>query len=206
MSLLDLAAETMDNFDPNKDSVNSGGSQGLPDGDYLTAIDDIKHATFDSGWDCLQITFSVLDGEHAGEKEFDRISFATKSKAGKAIPDFILSRSIKFVIKLGSLLGVEMKPEYFASENETDTHETLAQVLMNENGKTVTLHVKHRPNKKDPENPYTEYDLDAAEQPEELDVTDADLPGDLGGAPTPPMPTDDDAPADLDEPTNDSPF
>jgi len=201
MSLLDLAADTLDNFDPNKDSVNAG-NQGLPDGDYLTAIEDIKHATFDSGWDCLQIVFSVLDGEHAGEKEYDRISFATKSKAGKAIPDFILSRSIKFVIKLGALLGVEMKPEYFASENETDTHETLSQVLAPEKGKTVTLHVKHRPNKKDPDNPYTEYDLDAAEQPEELNVSDADLPGDLGGAPTPPMPSDADAPApsDLDEP------
>lgn len=204
MSLLDLAADTLDNFDPKKDSVNSGGNQGLPDGDYLAAVEDIKHATFDSGWDCLQIVFSVLDGEHAGEKEFDRISFATMSKKGKAIPDFILSRNIKFVIKLGSLLGVEMKPEYFASDNETDTHETLSQVLAPEKGKTVTLHVKHRPNKKDPDNPYTEYDLDAAEQPEELNVDDADLPDALqSGAPADaPAPTDADAPApsDLDEP------
>lgn len=203
MSLLDLAANTLDNFDPNKDSVNAG-STGLPDGDYLTAVESIEHRTFDSGWDCLQIVFSVLDGEHAGEKEFDRISFATHSKAGKAIPDFILSRSIKFVIKLGSLLGVDMKPEYFASENETDTHQMLAEALAPEKGKTVTLHVKHRPNKKDPDNPYTEYDLDAAEQPETMDISDADLPSDLTGAPAEtPLPTDADIPA---EPTDESPF
>lgn len=210
MSLLDIAANTLDNFDPKNDSVNSG-STGLPDGDYLTAVESIEHRSFDSGWDCLQIVFTVLDGDHAGEKEYDRISFATKSKAGKAIPDFILSRSIKFVIKLGSLLGVEMKPEYFASENETDTHEMLANVLAPEKGKSVILHVKHRPNKKDPDNPYVEYDLDATEQPETADITDADLPGDLGGAPMPtdaeapqaPLPTDTDAPA---EPTDEAPF
>ena len=199
MSLLDIAANTLNNFDPKKDSVNSG-STGLPDGDYLTAIESIEHRTFDSGWDCLQLVFSVLDGDHAGEKEYDRISFATKSKAGKAIPDFILSRSIKFVIKLGSLLGVEMKPEYFASENETDTHEMLANALATKKGQSIILHVKHRPNKKDPDNPYVEYDLDAAEQPETADITDADLPGDLGGDPQAPLPTDADAP------TNESPF
>lgn len=211
MSLLDLAAETIDNFDPKKDSVNSGGNAGLPDGDYLTAVESIEHRSFDSGWDCLQIVFTVLDGDHAGEKEYDRISFATKSKRGKAIPDFILSRSIKFVIKLGSLLGVDVKPEYFASENETDTHEALANLLAPEKGKSVTLHVKHRPNKKDPDNPYVEYDLDATEQPTTMDVTDADLPGDLGGAPMPtdanapqaPLPTDADAPT---EPIDDGPF
>ncbi|YAB13894.1 hypothetical protein ACT5GY_02640 [Lactiplantibacillus plantarum] len=198
MSLLDIAANTLDNFDPKNDSVNSG-STGLPDGDYLTAVESIEHRSFDSGWDCLQVVFTVLDGDHAGAK-YDRISFATKNKAGKAIPDFILSRNIKFVIKLGSLLGVEMKPEYFASENETDTHEMLANVLAPEKGKSVILHVKHRPNKKDPDNPYVEYDLDATEQPETADITDADLPGDLGGAP---LPTDADAPA---EPTDEAPF
>ena len=83
-----------------------------------------------------------------------------------------------------------MKPEYFASENETDTHEMLASVLASEKGKSVILHVKHRPNKKDPDNPYVEYDLDATEQPETVDITDADLPGDLGGDPQAPMPTD----------------
>ncbi|MCG0728829.1 prophage protein [Lactiplantibacillus plantarum] len=202
MSLLDIAANTLDNFDPKNDSVNSG-STGLPDGDYLTAVESIEHRSFDSGWDCLQIVFTVLDGDHAGEKEYDRISFATKGKAGKAIPDFILSRSIKFVIKLGSLLGVEIKTEYFASENETDIHEMLTSVLAPEKGKSVILHVEHRPNKKDPDNPYVEYDLDATEQPETADITDADLPGDLGGAPQAPLPTDADAPA---EPTDEAPF
>ena len=195
MSLLDIAAETLNKFDPKKDSVNAGNS-GLPDGDYLTAVESIEHRTFDSGWDCLQLVFTVLDGEHAGEKEYDRISFATHSKAGKAIPDFILSRSIKFVIKLGDLLGIEMKPEYFAAENETDTHEMLANALAPEKGKSVILCVKHRPNKKDPDNPYVEYDLGAAEQPKVVEVMDDDLPGNLGSDPQAPMPSDDDAPHD----------
>ena len=191
MSLLDLAANTLDNFDPQKDRVNNGGNQGLPDGDYLVAVQGIEHRAYDTGWDCLQIIFTVLDGEYAGRKEYDRISFATKSKAGNAIPDFILTRSIKFVTKLGSLLGVEVKAEHFASENEIDVHEALANLLAPEKGKSVILHIAHRKNKKDPDNPYVEYDLSEAEQPQEIEVSDDDFPGALQDTPTP---TDEDEP------------
>lgn len=182
MSLLDLAANALDNFDAKKDTVST--SQGLPDGIYNVVVEDISHATYDSGWECVKLVFGVLDGEHAGEKEYDNLSFAEKTTTGKAMPDFVISNNIRFITKLGALLGVQITPQHFAGPTETEVHEALVNVLAPEKGKTVILHVKHTPNKKDPSNPYTNYELEEAEQPEEIDVTDDQLPDALSGAPT----------------------
>ncbi|TOY76888.1 DUF669 domain-containing protein [Levilactobacillus brevis] len=201
MSLLDLAANTLDNFDAKKDTVAT--SQGLPDGDYNVVVEDISHATYDSGWECVKLVFTVLDGEHAGEKEFDNLSFAEKTKAGKAMPDFVISQNIRFITKLGALLGVNITPQHFAGPTETEVHEALVNALAPEKGKTVILHVKHSPNKKDPSNPYTNYELDEAQQPEVPVVDDSQLPGALGGQA--PAPTDNDLPP-VDDTTTTAPF
>lgn len=198
MSLREMAAKGLAGFDPNKDSVEA--PQGLPAGDYKAAVSSIEHRSFDSGWDCFGTTFEVVEGDHAGQKENVNISFAEKSKAGKAIPDFILDRNIKFVSKLGAFSGVDITADDFGGENETDIHEHLANKLHEHIGTLVILKVSVRPNKKDPSNPYTSYDLDQTDQPEAIDLGDDDLPDSLQNSDKAPMPTDDDAPDDGEDP------
>ncbi|WP_288531977.1 hypothetical protein [uncultured Secundilactobacillus sp.] len=170
MSLRDIANEiTASSFDPKTDAVATAA--GLPAGDYTTVVSEISHRVFDSGWDAFNVTFEVVEGEHAGQKENVNISFAEKAKSGKAIPQFILERNMKLVMKLGAFLGVEITPDDFA-DNETDTHENLYQKLRGHEGVAMILKVTVRENKKDPSNPYTSYDLDEAEQPEELPADD----------------------------------
>lgn len=198
MSLRDLANKGLAGFDPNKDSVDA--PQGLPAGEYTTTVSAIEHRSFDSGWDCFGSTFEVVEGEHAGQKENVNISFAETSSKGKAIPDFILDRNIKFVSKLGAFMGVDITADDFAADNETDIHEHLAKKLHDHIGVMVTLVVTTRPNKKDPSNPYTSYDLKPMEQPEEIDIDDDSLPDGLASGDTP-VPTDADAPKEKPEDT-----
>lgn len=187
MSLRDLASKGLEGFDAKNDSINA--PQGIPAGKYLAAVEKSGHRVFDSGWDAFGVTFEVIEGEYAGRKENVNISFAETSKNGKTIPDFILDRNIKFVAKLGALLGVDVTGDDFGYDNETDIHEHLAQKLHSQAGKFVNLEIIERPNKKDPSNPYRSYDLEEADQPEIPEVSDNDMPWDNA-----PAPTDSDAP------------
>lgn len=171
MSLADLANSTLEGFDPKKDSINSG-SNGLPVGEYTTTVESINHQVYDSGYDCVRVVFQVIEGDHVGEKEYYNISFAEtytdkQTRKVKAIPDFILSRNIKFIAKLGNLLGVDVPATVYA-DNETDTHENINQLLHGKAGAIVKLTVNERPNKKDPSSPYKEYELNEVE--EKIDV------------------------------------
>lgn len=174
MNLAERAQQTLNNFDPKKDNVNAGGN-GLPAGTYTTTIEKIDHRVYDSGFDCFQLVFQVLEGEHAGEKEMYNISFATVAKSGNPIPDFIIDRSMKFVSKLSDKLG-KNAIEAFSSDNETDVHENLKNLLKSEEGTTIELIIDERPNKKDPANPYKEYDLGEVTKADAIDIDDEDLP------------------------------
>lgn len=174
MSLRDIANEiAASSYDPKTDAVATAA--GLPAGDYTTVVSEVAHRVFDSGWDCFGATFEVIEGDHTGQKENVNISFAETAKSGKAIPKFILDRNIKLIMKLGAFLGVEITPDDFA-DNETDTHENLYQKMHGHEGVTMILKVTVRENKKDPSNPYTSYDLDEADQPEELPADDPFTP------------------------------
>lgn len=172
MGLRDIANKTLSGFDAKTDHIIA--SAGLPAGDYTAVVETVEHRAFDSGWDCFGTTFQVVEGEHAGQRENVNVSLAEQTKSGKAIPDFILDRNIKFITKLGALLGVEITASDFGNEgtNETDIHEHLANKLHDKAGEVVILTVQVRPNKKDPSNPYTSYDLTEAEQPTELPADD----------------------------------
>lgn len=181
MSLRDFASKGLEGFDAKNDAIST--PQGLPAGKYLVAVEKIGHRVFDSGWDAFGVTFEVAEGEHTGRKENVNISFAETSKSGKPIPDFVLDRNIKFVAKLGALLGVDITGDDFGYDNETDIHDHLSQKLHGQTGKFVNLEIVERPNKKDPSSPFRSYDLKEAEQPEIIDVTENDLP--WSDAPTP---------------------
>ncbi len=196
MSLRDFANKGLAGFDAKKDAINT--PQGLPAGEYLMAIDGIGHSTFDSGWDAFSTSFKVVEGEHIGRKENINISFAETSKSGKPIPDFVLDRNIKFVAKFGALVGINITAEDFDFDNETDLHEHLSQKLHGQVGKYVKLVIIDSLNKKDPSNPFRNYDLEEAEQPEMPQVDDSDMP--WGDNPTKQTDVEASVPTDNDEP------
>lgn len=174
MSLRDIANKSLNGFDPKTDAVATAA--GLPAGDYTVVVSAIEHRSFPSGWDCFGTTFEVVEGEHTGQKENVNLSLAETKKDGKPMPVFVLDRNIKFITKLGALIGVDVAAEDFGAENETDNHEHLVQKLHGHEGVTMILKVTTRKNKDDPSNPYVSYDLDEAEQPEELPVDDPFTP------------------------------
>lgn len=184
MSLADVL-NGMKDFDAKKDKVNTNNMNGLPAGEYQAMISDIGHMVYKSGYECIGVIFEVISGNHAGEKEYVNISMAEKSKNGKDIPDFVLERNVKLLMKLDALTAETpvLTARDFIGENETDVHENVAQKLHNRVGKTINLTVITRPNKKDPDNPFKEYELAAAAPiqtadpaGEDIVIPDKDLP------------------------------
>lgn len=189
MGLQDIAND-LKNFDAKNDKVNVSNMNGLPAGEYEVMVENAEHKVYQSGFDCFAVTLNVVTGEHASQKEFINTSFAETSKSGNAIPDFVLERNARMVMKLGALMGVEVSPEVFLLPNETDIHEKLNELLHPEIGKMVHLTIKTRPNKNDPSNPYKEYEFDEPEtqietpeadgtpfsNTDQIDIDDDDLP------------------------------
>lgn len=174
MSLLD----SLNNFDAKKDSVNSNSNQGLPAGDYTAFIESIGHHTYESGFECFLVVFQVVTGEFAGQKEYDNISLATKTKTGKAMPEFVLDTAVKTLAKLTYCADIDQKElePALVLENETDQYEALDKIFKNAQGTQLKLTVKKTKNKKNPDNPYTNYEFEKMEQPKEIEVDENDLP------------------------------
>lgn len=175
MSLADLVNKNLKGFDPRKDNINGGGN-GLPAGDYKVTISEAGHHVYDSGFDCLRFKFEVVEGEHTGESELMNISFAETSSKGNPIPDFVLERNMKTVLTLGSLMKADLDSGMFLLGNETDIHRAIDEKIHGHIGVLVNMNITERPNKKDPSNPYKQYEFSEAEQPEQIDVEDDDLP------------------------------
>ena len=74
------------------------------------------------------------------------------------MPEFVVSRNIRTIAKIGEMVGLEMKPEYFP-DNETDAYEKLTAAFKPYEGKTLEMKIIVSPNKKDPDNPYRNYDF-----------------------------------------------
>lgn len=162
MGLQDIAND-LKNFDAKNDKINVSNMNGLPAGEYEVMVENAEHKVYKSGFDCFAVTLNVVSGDRAGQKEFINTSFAEVSKNGKPIPDFVLDRNARMVMKLGALMGVTVSPEVFLLPNETDIHEKLNELIHPEIGKLVHLTIKTRENKNDPDNPYKEYEFDEAE-------------------------------------------
>ncbi len=156
MSLLDAYKKATTNWDAKKDGLSQ--QQAIPAGTYQVMLGKVDHPVYQSGWDCLHFEMQIIKGKYASRKEQLRISLATKTTKGKPMPEFVVSRNIRTIAKIGEMVGLEMKPEYFA-ENETDAYEKLATAFKPYVGKTLEMKIIVSPNKKDPDNPYRNYDF-----------------------------------------------
>lgn len=156
MSLLDAYKKATNNWDAKKDKVQQ--SQAIPAGTYEVMLEKTDHPVYKSGWDCLRFDLQVIAGKYTSRHEQVRVSLATKTPKGKALPEFVISRNIRTIAKLGEMIGLDMKPEYFP-DNETDAYEKLAAAFKPYEGKTVQMVITETPNKKDPDKPYRNYDF-----------------------------------------------
>lgn len=171
MGLRDLANDVLANFDPKKDDPNAGGS-GLPDGEYDVTLEKVEYKVYESGWEALSFMHEVTVGESAGRKEFINLGFGGKT------PEFVLQKNIKLVAKLASVIGLQLTDEDWEDE------ESLASAFKDGEGSQYLLTITSTPNKKDPSNPYKNYDFIAYDEEdgapefegESIDISDEDLP------------------------------
>ena len=166
MGLRDAAAKALEGFDTKKGNVN--GFEGLPSGDYVVMIDNIREQETPWGSEQLSIRVQVLDGEHAGQKEFVNLSLDETTAKGN--PNPMLGRNIKLSAKLASNSGIELQDE------DWEDLGTLSEALAPAEGRTVLMHLTVSENKKNPQYPYRNYDFEEAEEIDEIDVGDDDLP------------------------------
>lgn len=187
MGLQDAFNQATKNWDAKKDSTNQ--SELIPAGTYQVMLDKVDHPVYKSGWDCLRFSMQVIKGKYASRKEQLRVSLATKTTKGKPMPDFVVSRNIRTISKIGAMVDLTMTPDLFP-DNETDAYEKLVKAFEPYEGKTLEMTITVSPNKKDPDNPYRNYDFGPGikvEEPkveekvdmdsnETMDVDDDDLP------------------------------
>lgn len=170
MSLRDAMNSVAKDFDAKNDSINK--FEGLPSGDYTVAITKVEDSTAPWGAEQLSFVLEVVEGEHAGSKEFLRIGLDEVTAKGK--PNPMLETNIRMVMKLAAVLGINIPDA--AWDDDSMVYENLAKVFQETVGKTMIMKLKVRPNKKNPEYPYRNYDFEEAEQPESPEVDDDNMP------------------------------
>ncbi|MFT8753277.1 MAG: hypothetical protein ABF750_09280 [Oenococcus oeni] len=162
MSLQDIMKD-LESFDPAKDKVQT--FQGLPTGNYKVALESVAYQipNTDQNFNPYnKVVFEVLDGDYAGRKENMQLGFEEKTPSGKPVPDFALDKNARTLIKLYYVLGIKFTLE--ASEL-VDGNKIVDQ-LTPAVGTKLLLNLNVRPNKKNPDYPYRNYDFDKIEESE----------------------------------------
>lgn len=171
MSLLDLAKEIKQNFDPSKDKVGQSQVQRIPAGEYEIVIKDAGFYLSDrSGWEQVVVDCEILHGDFA--KRVERVTFSfIEEWNGKPIPKFVLERSMKYAQKLAFIADYRWKNADFE-----DTR-TVAEALKNVIGTEMLLTIIETENKKDPSNPYRSYEFEPNITSESaFELTEDDVP------------------------------
>lgn len=164
MGLLDAYQNATKDWDAKKDSLS--GNQEIPFGDYEVMLNKTDHPVYRSGWDCLRFDMQIIEGKYASRHEQLRISLAAKTTKGKPVPEWIMSRNIRTIAKIGEMVGLEMKPDYFP-DNETDAYEKLAEAFKPYEGKRLHMKIVAATNKNDPNKPYRNYEFGEGKKIEE---------------------------------------
>lgn len=149
MSLREVALETLSNYNPATDNPNQ--SENIPVGEYDVAIDKADFRVYESGYDCIAVTCKVVGGDYDGREELININVAPNYKVNKEYP-FILKKNIKLIGQL--LFACDLEP----SDEDWEEQHTLGEFLRdNAIGKQFVLQITESKNKKDPSNPYRNY-------------------------------------------------
>ena len=184
MSLADILNDTKKNFDPKKDSIN-GSYDKLPEGTYLVTLDNINHGTFATGYENLSFKMTVIDGEYASRVEFVGVNLATEKKDGSPMPGLVVTKNMRLLVTIGALVGLTITDEMVIG-NVTDVYEKLVKAFLPYKGKLLEMTIKESANKKDPDNPYRNYEFAEASEGngdpfkkranDNIEISDDDMP------------------------------
>ena len=169
MSLLDALNEVKkSNFDPKK-GKEYNAFENIPAGTYKVSLDGVTHNA-KGDRDFLMLSFMVIEGKYEGKTESVFPTLAQVTSTGKAMPQFVLARSISMLQVIGEMVGTPIPDSDFDHDSETDAYEDLKDTLEPAKGKVLMMTIKETPNKKNPDRPYRNYEFSRAEQPKELPV------------------------------------
>ncbi|KAI4309875.1 hypothetical protein [Lactobacillus intestinalis] len=169
MSLLDALNEVKKSgFDP-KSGKEYGAFEKIPAGTYKVSLDGVTHnATKDR--DFLMLSFLVIEGKYEGKKESIFPTLAQTTSKGNPMPQFVIARSISMLQVIGEMVDMPIPDSDFDHDSETDAYEDLAATLTPAKGKVLMMTIKESPNKKNPDNPYRNYEFGRVEQPKAIEV------------------------------------
>lgn len=175
MSLLDALNEVKkSNFDPKK-GKEYNAFENIPAGTYKVSLDGVTHNA-KGNRDFLMLSFMVIEGKYEGKTESVFPTLAQVTSTGKAMPQFVLARSISMLQVIGEMVDTPIPDSDFDHDSETEAYEDLANTLAPAKGKILMMTIKETPNKKNPDRPYRNYEFSRAEQPKELPVDDSQDP------------------------------
>lgn len=148
MSLLKtLQAVKEDGFDPRTGKINEGGL--LPEGRYPVRLMTSEHAVnLNNNREQVAITLEVTTGNSKGRQEKLWLVFDND------LPDFVVQQNGKILLSIAEFTGVTF------TEADLANTETTAQALKKGIGNQFIMDLKVRPNKKNPDYPYRNYEFD----------------------------------------------
>ncbi|MGF3066624.1 DUF669 domain-containing protein [Facklamia sp. P12945] len=149
MSLKEIAMETLGNFDPAKDNPNGQGN--IPVGEYDVIVEKAGHVVYESGYDCVAITCKVVGGEYDNRNELININVDPETESYKKYP-FLLSKNIKMISQLAFACDINLSDDDW--EDQLSLGDAFAKEAV---GKQFVLEITESKNKKDPSNPYRNY-------------------------------------------------
>ena len=135
MSLLDALNEVKKSgFDPKK-GKEYNAFENIPAGTYKVSLDGVTH-NIKGNRDFLMLSFLVIEGKFSGKSESVFPTLAQTTSTGKAMPQFVIARSISMLQVIGEMVNTPIPDSCFNHENETDAYEDLANVLAKGKGKS----------------------------------------------------------------------
>lgn len=158
MSLLNtLKAVKDEGFDPRTGKINDGGL--LPAGRYPVRLLTSEHnVNLNNNREQVILTLEVISGDSKDRQEKLFLVFDND------LPDFVVQQNAKILMTIAEFTGVSF------TEADLANTETTAQALKKGIGKQFLMDLKVRPNKKNPEYPYRNYEFEELQGSSEADL------------------------------------
>lgn len=151
MGLRDIALETLENFDPAKDSPN--GQENIPAGEYDIVVEKAGFRVYDSGYDALVIQTKVVEGPMIDRTETINMNVDPGYKVNQDYP-FLMKRNIKLISQLAFACDFDLTEDDW--EDQQSLGDAFAEKAV---GRQFVLKITESKNKKDPSNPYRNYEF-----------------------------------------------
>lgn len=152
MSLLDtLKAVKDEGFDPRTGKINDGGL--LPAGRYPVRLLTSEHnVNLNNNREQVVLTLEVVSGDKKDRQEKLFLVFDND------LPEFVVQQNAKILMTIAEFTGVTF------TEADLANTQTTAEALKKGIGGQFLMDLKVRPNKKNPDYPYRNYEFDELPQ------------------------------------------